>query len=105
MNNKIRKRVLAECGAVFTLHRSDLALLEGLDAGILKAGANRIAPSEDIPTHNVALVLNDGDRRANGLAVRTLVEELPHGEVTNQTKTVTSHFELLSCKFRCVCQF
>lgn len=92
VDNKIRKRVLAEGGVSTALYHGDLALLEGLDTGILKAGADRIAPSEDIASHNVALVLNNRDGCANWLAVSPLVEKLPHGEVADQTVIVISHF-------------
>ncbi|NBT57143.1 hypothetical protein EBT16_00005, partial [bacterium] len=96
VDDEVRKRVLAEGGAVSALHGSDLALVEGTDSGVLEAGANRVAPPEDITLHNIALVLHDGNRRADGLAVSPLVEELPHGEVSDETVIAIRHFELLS---------
>lgn len=83
MDDEVRKRVLAESGAVPALRGSDLALFEGLDSGVLEAVADRVAPAEDIALDDIALVLHDGDRRADGLAVGPLVEEFPHGEVSN----------------------
>lgn len=92
MDDEVRKRVLAEGGAVSALHRSDLALVEGLDSGVREPGANRVAPAKDITLHDIALVLHNGNRRADGLAVSPLVEELPHGEISNQTVITTRHF-------------
>ena len=48
VDDEVRKRVLAEGGAVPALRGSDLALFEGLDSGVLEAGADRVAPAEDL---------------------------------------------------------
>ena len=87
VNDQIGQRVLAKRGLHSVLHRSDFALLEGSDGCILESGANDVAPTQDITPHHIALVLNDRNGRANGLAVGSLVAELPDGKVSDQTIT------------------
>jgi hypothetical protein len=87
VNDQIGQRVLAKRGLHSSLDWSDLALLEGLDGSVLEAGANDVAPTQDITPHHIALVLNDRNGRANGLAVGSLVKELPDGKVSDQTIT------------------
>ena len=92
VGDEISQRVLAQGALATVLHKSNAALLEGLDRSILKTGANFIAPPKDITLHNVTLDFRDREGRADGLAVSPLIGKLPNGEVANHTITRrTSH--------------